>query len=203
MFEGLMTLNREVPSDPSSIVFVEQIEDFISKLDESVKSRVSNIPSNDVDTRPRERLAARLGILFSGGIDCSVIAYLADRHIPRGEPIDLLNVAFENPRALSGPQKNAIQEARAQRKRNKKERKEGTSIIPPEDQSPVAFEEPLKTGIYDVPDRLTGLEEVEELRRLCPDRQWNFVCVNVPYEGCRSVNEKNQRYWSLCIHRKQ
>lgn len=28
---------------------------------------------------------------------------------------------------------------------------------------------------YDVPDRLTGLQEVEELRRLCPGRTWNFV----------------------------
>jgi hypothetical protein len=26
-----------------------------------------------------------------------------------------------------------------------------------------------------VPDRVTGLEEVEELRSLCPDRIWNFV----------------------------
>ena len=28
---------------------------------------------------------------------------------------------------------------------------------------------------YLVPDRITGLEEVEELRRLCPERRWNFV----------------------------
>ncbi|EEB87677.1 hypothetical protein MPER_14901, partial [Moniliophthora perniciosa FA553] len=26
-----------------------------------------------------------------------------------------------------------------------------------------------------VPDRVTGLQELEELRRLCPDRIWNFV----------------------------
>lgn len=28
---------------------------------------------------------------------------------------------------------------------------------------------------YRVPDRVTGLQEVEELRRLCPGRVWNFV----------------------------
>ncbi len=29
---------------------------------------------------------------------------------------------------------------------------------------------------YMVPDRKTGLQEVEELRQLCPGRTWNFVC---------------------------
>lgn len=31
------------------------------------------------------------------------------------------------------------------------------------------------TGVYHVPDRLTGLEELEELRRICSNRIWNFV----------------------------
>jgi hypothetical protein len=43
-----MMLNREIPIDSSGITSVEQIEIFIAKLDESVKARVSNIPSNDV-----------------------------------------------------------------------------------------------------------------------------------------------------------
>lgn len=30
---------------------------------------------------------------------------------------------------------------------------------------------------YMVPDRVTGLQELEELRQLCPGRVWNFVCV--------------------------
>lgn len=29
--------------------------------------------------------------------------------------------------------------------------------------------------MYQVPDRITGLKEVDELRRLCPGRTWNFV----------------------------
>jgi hypothetical protein len=32
--------------------------------------------------------------------------------------------------------------------------------------------------MYLVPDRKTGLQEVEELRRLCPGRIWNFVSVS-------------------------
>ena len=37
---------------------------------------------------------ARVGILFSGGIDSMVLARLADLHLPPGEPLDLINVAF-------------------------------------------------------------------------------------------------------------
>jgi asparagine synthetase B (glutamine-hydrolysing) len=37
---------------------------------------------------------AKLAILFSGGIDSTVLAVLADRILPINEPIDLLNVAF-------------------------------------------------------------------------------------------------------------
>ncbi|RKP24693.1 asparagine synthase, partial [Syncephalis pseudoplumigaleata] len=44
---------------------------------------------------------SRLGILFSGGLDCMCLAVLASKHLPPDEPIDLINVAFENPRALS------------------------------------------------------------------------------------------------------
>jgi hypothetical protein len=83
-----------------------------------------------------------------------------DRHIPPDEPIDLLNIAFENPRKIRvqmdgnlGGIKKTLRNAK---------RREG----------PVS-------GRYDpdylVPDRSTGLSELEELRRLCPGRQWNFV----------------------------
>ena len=37
---------------------------------------------------------AKVGVLFSGGIDSTVIALLADDHIPKHEAIDLLNVSF-------------------------------------------------------------------------------------------------------------
>lgn len=73
------------------------------------------------------------------------------RNIPLEEPIDLLNVAFENPRKLQGQDTE-----HAKRKNSGK---------PEQPRRPV----------YMVPDRMSGLEEVEELRRLCPDRQWNFV----------------------------
>lgn len=38
---------------------------------------------------------AKVCLLFSGGIDCSILALLADQYVARDEPIELINVAFE------------------------------------------------------------------------------------------------------------
>ncbi|KAF2862756.1 hypothetical protein K470DRAFT_212267 [Piedraia hortae CBS 480.64] len=42
-------------------------------------------------------VAPRLAILFSGGLDCTLIARICHDLVLSNEPIDLLNVAFENP----------------------------------------------------------------------------------------------------------
>lgn len=106
--------------------------------------------------KPQEESRARVAVLFSGGIDSSAVAFLADRHVPRDEPIDLLNVAFENPRKLKAalPKPARNHKGRVRPERNNVEVPEPT---------------------YMVPDRVTGLEELEELRALCPHRRWNFV----------------------------
>jgi hypothetical protein len=79
----------------------------------------------------------------------TVISTLDSRHVPLDEPIDLLNVAFENPRKIQS---------------NGKSKKGKPPLI---DSDAVS---------YLVPDRVTGLTEVEELERICPGRIWNFVC---------------------------
>lgn len=38
---------------------------------------------------------SNVGILFSGGVDCSILTILADKFIDKSKPIDLMNVAFE------------------------------------------------------------------------------------------------------------
>ncbi|XP_034473550.1 asparagine synthetase domain-containing protein CG17486 [Drosophila innubila] len=38
---------------------------------------------------------AKICVLFSGGIDCTILALLADKFVPQTEPIELINVAFE------------------------------------------------------------------------------------------------------------
>lgn len=81
-------------------------------------------------------------------------------YIPLDEPIDLLNVAFENPRKLGSRHNSDL----AKRKKNKK-----VDAIGPQSSNGG------RSSTYNVPDRISGLEELEELRRLCPGRQWNFV----------------------------
>ncbi|KAG8925968.1 hypothetical protein FRC01_009496 [Tulasnella sp. 417] len=154
----------EIWSSPSPSI-AQALEDFLSVLDESVRLRVQHIPHN----HPVGPGFARVAVLFSGGIDCTVLAYLAHKHLPLSEPIDLLNVAFENPRTL-----------RAASKPSGKSKKVRPSSDEAEQESP---EHGRPT--YDVPDRLTGREEVEELRRCCPERTWNFVEIDVPYEECQ------------------
>ncbi|KAH9884686.1 asparagine synthase-domain-containing protein [Xylariomycetidae sp. FL2044] len=67
-------------------------------LTESLKLRVLNIPEpphsgSDIDTR--------IAILFSGGLDCTLLARLAHELLPDNQGIDLINVAFENPRHVA------------------------------------------------------------------------------------------------------
>lgn len=65
-----------------------------------------------------------VGVLFSGGLDCTILALLADKYLPKEQSIDLINVAFKKD----------------------------------------------DNGTYDVPDRLTGRQSLEELQKLCPER---------------------------------
>ncbi|KAF9454906.1 hypothetical protein P691DRAFT_799912 [Macrolepiota fuliginosa MF-IS2] len=138
------------------------VDRLIAELDKSVQLQVQYIP-------PRNPDEARVAILFSGGIDSTALCYFADRHIPKDEPIDLLNVAFENPRKI----KVQIEgNTGALPKHLKRERKK-----PQLNGHATQYD-----TSYMVPDRLSGLEELEELRRVCPGRAWNFVEVNVPYD---------------------
>jgi asparagine synthetase B (glutamine-hydrolysing) len=91
---------------------------------------------------------ARLAILFSGGLDCTVLARVSHELLPASEPIDLLNVAFQNPRIHKAANTDAQ-----------------------------AFEAALES----CPDRITGRASFEELCQICPERQWRFVAINVPY----------------------
>ncbi|XP_064555391.1 asparagine synthetase domain-containing protein CG17486 [Drosophila montana] len=86
---------------------------------------------------------AKISILFSGGIDCSILALLADKYVPQTEPIELINVAFERPTATAaGPDRQ-------------------------------------QASKWDVPDRQTALQSLAELQRLCPQRNWQLLQVNV------------------------
>ncbi|CAF3466659.1 unnamed protein product [Rotaria socialis] len=101
------TLLNELESN-SEFQTVSKI--FLNQLQNAVQRRVINIPSlcrqckqfADSILRPLDGCQhAKLAILFSGGIDSTVLAALVDRVLPINEPIDLLNVAFFS--AVSAP----------------------------------------------------------------------------------------------------
>lgn len=57
-----------------------------------------NIPDAPGVTEPA---GARVAILFSGGLDCTLLARLSHELVPECQSIDLINVAFENPRVAA------------------------------------------------------------------------------------------------------
>lgn len=43
----------------------------------------------------------------------------------------------------------------------------------------VSFERPANSGNFECPDRQTCLNTLEELKMLCPTRQWNLIKVSI------------------------
>lgn len=92
--EGVPPLSCSSPS-------VRQLH---QQLTESLKLRVLNVPLPEIQTSSQTRIA----VLFSGGLDCTVLARLASDLIPAEQGIDLLNVAFENPRVAQHRGRDAV-----------------------------------------------------------------------------------------------
>jgi asparagine synthetase B (glutamine-hydrolysing) len=74
---------------------------FLDVLAAAVSVRTRTIPQTHSHTYTLTSMTApRIAVLFSGGLDCSVLAWLIHTLLPPDEPIDLINVAFENPRTI-------------------------------------------------------------------------------------------------------
>ncbi|KAG5941296.1 hypothetical protein E4U59_001811 [Claviceps monticola] len=99
---GIGVFNRAIPAEHSRLTkqsgVVEQLH---RRLAESLRLRVQQIPAPPGAIMTATTSHARVAVLFSGGLDCTVLARLASDLLPGDQPIDLLNVAFENPRIAS------------------------------------------------------------------------------------------------------
>lgn len=139
-------LNRDTPNaqhqllngSSLSVKFLEQ------QLLDSLRPRVLDIPAPG-NAVPLDDV--RLAVLFSGGLDCTLLARMAHDLLPGEQAIDLLNVAFENPRVVEAAKKS---------QKN-----------PSQQFSPYEI----------CPDRITGRRAWEELRHTCPGRKWRFIQV--------------------------
>jgi asparagine synthetase B (glutamine-hydrolysing) len=74
------------------------LETLRHKLVESLKPRVLDVPEPPNVT---SNIDVRIAILFSGGLDCTILARLAHDLVPLAQGLDLINVAFENPRQVA------------------------------------------------------------------------------------------------------
>jgi asparagine synthetase B (glutamine-hydrolysing) len=92
-------MNRSVTTVHNLSPMVEQLRNALVK---SLVIRVRNVRQAVPSTAaPAVEQDARVAVLFSGGLDCTILARLCHAILSFSEPIDLLNVAFENPRIHS------------------------------------------------------------------------------------------------------
>ena len=85
-------LNKTIPptTPPRLTTTSPSVATLLTKLRASLALRLAP------NTLPTTKTP--VAILFSGGLDCTLLARLAHEILPSDTPIDLLNVAFENPR---------------------------------------------------------------------------------------------------------
>lgn len=84
-----------LPQTPSPMCLESaSVKQLHEQLSSSLQQRVLDIPLPPSNKQED----ARVAVLFSGGLDCTVLARLASDLVPPEQLIDLLNVAFENPR---------------------------------------------------------------------------------------------------------
>src|SRR5690242_628565 len=78
---------------------IQIVDDLTQSLRQSLELRVQHVRES---IQPPSQVAsnqdARVAVLFSGGLDCTILARLCHDLLPLCETIDLLNVAFQNPR---------------------------------------------------------------------------------------------------------
>ncbi|KAH6678443.1 asparagine synthase-domain-containing protein [Halenospora varia] len=167
----LGVFNRSLPSATHVLNSAAlSVSELRQHLQESLKLRVLNVPEPPASSDNRN---ARVAVLFSGGLDCTVLARMAHDLLPPEQHIDLINVAFENPRVIEAARKAS--ESQRQRRRGTQKNLEIDAVAGP------TIEPPLTTSFEACPDRETGRKAFRELQTVCPGRLWKFVAVDVPY----------------------
>ncbi|EPS33525.1 hypothetical protein PDE_08487 [Penicillium oxalicum 114-2] len=152
-------MNATVPEEQPPALEIETpfVQDLQLRLLDSLALRIEDIPEPPNYIHGQ---SAKVAVLFSGGLDCTLLARLAHDVIPLDEPIDLLNVAFENPRVAAAAVAAAVKT------------KHGAAAV--------ASTEPVSA--YEAcPDRMTGRSAHAELQMTCPGRPWRFIAIDVPY----------------------
>ncbi len=89
-----------------SSIWKKFVDKFLNLLTDSCRTRLTirrNVCKNCKEDNSCPIQHAKVGIPFSGGLDSTVVAFLADKFVPENEPIDLLNVAFDRQGSFDVP----------------------------------------------------------------------------------------------------
>lgn len=95
IFDNVLEIMDSILTKPD----VEKVvNEFLMLLIDSCRKRIINrkmVCKNCPNEKQCSVHHTKLGIPFSGGLDSTIIALIADIFIPKNEAIDLLNVAFK------------------------------------------------------------------------------------------------------------
>jgi asparagine synthetase B (glutamine-hydrolysing) len=165
---SLGQLNRSIPCGNEPLTSRSNaVRELKNYLCESLKLRTLNIPKPPISGNEPD---VRVAVLFSGGLDCTVLARMMHSILPLVYQIDLLNVAFENPRVIQAakhPQRS---------KKIKRTYHEGTGGDG--DHVSLSHQGDGDDSPYETcPDRETGRRAFQELNKVCPSRTWRFIAV--------------------------
>jgi asparagine synthetase B (glutamine-hydrolysing) len=91
-------MNQSINPD-DGVFSTHSISPLEASLRKSLELRIQHVREAIEVGNPHDtNSSARIAILFSGGLDCTILARLTHDILPSEQCIDLLNVAFENPR---------------------------------------------------------------------------------------------------------
>jgi asparagine synthetase B (glutamine-hydrolysing) len=166
---SLGVLNRSIShrsntldTKSSSVILLRQY------LVKSLKLRVLNVPAPPGLGQKQD---VRIAVLFSGGLDCTVLARMAHDLLPPEQHIDLINVAFENPRVVRASKIVARSKMQVEKVFEDPCTLEMTDTI-------ASTESSVEISPFECcPDRETGRKTFQELKAVCPDRFWRFIAV--------------------------
>jgi asparagine synthetase B (glutamine-hydrolysing) len=152
-----LRINRSEPISATPTIHLGSrlIDDLEQQLKRCIAIRVRDIRSSSLT----EVYHTNVAVLFSGGLDSALLARIAHEVLPADHEIDLLNVAFENPRVVAAAAAAAVASSKVTNS--------GTSST--------------ISAYANCPDRITGLSSYLELQSTCPGRSWKFVAINIPF----------------------
>ncbi|KAL2828935.1 asparagine synthase-domain-containing protein [Aspergillus cavernicola] len=103
MISPIPLMNKATPEGipPPLTTTSSIVSELEHRLRQSLVLRIQNVRQPPIPGESNVKIA----VLFSGGLDCTLLARLAHDVLPAEETIDLLNVAFENPRVVAAATK--------------------------------------------------------------------------------------------------